>query len=60
MREEVQMTTKCPRPTSGEQPPQPKVVREIRYSVSRNRGQASTKVRYIETNTISLGCKLCE
>ncbi|WP_243578460.1 hypothetical protein [Shewanella xiamenensis] len=54
------MTTKCPRPTSGEQPPQPKVVREIRYSVSRNRGQASTKVRYIETNTISLGCKLCE
>ena len=54
------MTTKYPRPTSGEQPPQPKVVRETRYSVSRNRGQASTKVRYIETSAISLGCKLCE
>ncbi|MFB2687087.1 hypothetical protein ACE02B_17910 [Shewanella mangrovisoli] len=54
------MTTKCPRPTSGEQLPQPKAVREARYSVSRNRGQASTKVRYIETSAMSLGCKLCE
>ncbi|ASK70833.1 hypothetical protein CF168_19255 [Shewanella bicestrii] len=60
MREEVRMTTKCPRPTSGEQLPEPKVVREARYSVSRNRGQASTKVRYIETSAMSLGCKLCE
>ncbi|MFB2683093.1 hypothetical protein [Shewanella mangrovisoli] len=54
------MTTKCPHPTSGEQLPQPKAVRETRYSVSRNRGQASTKVRYIETSAISLGYKLCE
>ncbi|MFB2654391.1 hypothetical protein [Shewanella seohaensis] len=54
------MTTKCPRPPSGEQLPQPKEVRETRYSVSRNRGQASTKVRYIETSAMSLGCKLCE
>uniref|UniRef100_Q0HQC3 Uncharacterized protein n=1 Tax=Shewanella sp. (strain MR-7) TaxID=60481 RepID=Q0HQC3_SHESR len=60
MREEMQMITKCPRPPSGEQLPQPKEVRETRYRVSRNRGQASTKVRYIETSAISLGCKLCE
>lgn len=54
------MITKCPRLTSGEQLPQPKEVRETRYSVSRNRGQASSKLRYIETSAMSLGCKLCE
>lgn len=54
------MTTTCPRPHRGEQLARPKLIRETRYTVSRNRGQASTKMRYIETSALSLGCKLCE
>ncbi|MCR4534658.1 hypothetical protein [Shewanella xiamenensis] len=54
------MTTSCPPPRQAEKPAEPKSARQARYAMSRNRGQASAKVRYIETSTMSLGCKLCE
>ncbi|EGM68234.1 hypothetical protein [Shewanella sp. HN-41] len=53
------MTTTCPLPRQVEKQAQ-KSVRETRFAISRNRGQASTKVRYIETSAMSPGCKLCE
>lgn len=34
--------------------------RPARFSISRNRDQASTKVRYVETSTLTKGCSLCE
>ncbi|MGI2153883.1 hypothetical protein ACROAK_13470 [Shewanella oncorhynchi] len=34
--------------------------RHTRFSISRNRDQACTKVRYIETSTLANGCSLCE
>ena len=34
--------------------------RPARFSISRNRDQASTKVRYVETSTLAKGCSLCE
>ena len=34
--------------------------RPSRFSISRNRDQASTKVRYVETSTLTKGCSLCE
>ncbi|MGI2205481.1 hypothetical protein ACROAH_16635 [Shewanella oncorhynchi] len=34
--------------------------RHTHFSISRNRDQASTKVRYVETSTLTKGCSLCE
>lgn len=34
--------------------------RPARFSISRNRDQASTKVRYVETSPLTKGCSLCE
>ncbi|EGT3626746.1 hypothetical protein [Shewanella baltica] len=34
--------------------------RPARFSISRNRDQASTKVRYVETSALTKGCSLCE
>ncbi|MCS6231026.1 hypothetical protein G3488_09205 [Shewanella baltica] len=34
--------------------------RPARFSISRNRDKASTKVRYVETSTLTKGCSLCE
>lgn len=45
-------TSSCQQPRQGELQTQAQPVREVRYTISRHRGQASTKVRYIETSTM--------